>query len=69
MFITIGGMQKLITAYLTGCEGGFMVNAFAYIRDKGIESEATYPYIGHVRDAYGVKLMFYIIVHIGYLPL
>ena len=46
-----------------------MTYGFNYIRDHGIESESTYPYIGRVRDAYSVKLMFYIIVHIGWLPL
>ncbi|XP_069505840.1 cathepsin K [Ambystoma mexicanum] len=34
-----------------GCGGGYMTNAFAYVRDnKGIDSEDTYPYIGQDDD-------------------
>jgi C1A family cysteine protease len=27
-----------------GCNGGWMVSAFKYIRDKGVHTEAAYPY-------------------------
>nr|GEX41985.1 Ty3/gypsy retrotransposon protein [Tanacetum cinerariifolium] len=30
-----------------GCEGGFPVNGFDYIKNKGINTEASYPYQGH----------------------
>jgi C1A family cysteine protease len=31
-----------------GCGGGLMVNSFRYTRDKGIEKDADYPYLGRV---------------------
>lgn len=35
------------TAYgNNGCSGGFMVNSYKYIKDKGIITEDKYPYKG-----------------------
>lgn len=33
-----------------GCGGGYMTNAFQYVqRNRGIDSEDAYPYVGQVR--------------------
>lgn len=33
-----------------GCGGGYMTNAFEYVRrNRGIDSEDSYPYVGQVR--------------------
>lgn len=34
-----------------GCGGGYMTNAFRYVAmNRGIDSEAAYPYVGQVGD-------------------
>lgn len=34
-----------------GCGGGYMTNAFRYVAvNRGIDSEAAYPYVEQVRD-------------------
>ncbi|VEN50056.1 unnamed protein product [Callosobruchus maculatus] len=33
-----------------GCDGGLMTNAFFYVHDHGINSEAAYPYEGKVKN-------------------
>lgn len=34
-----------------GCGGGYMTKAFNYVaQNKGIDSEAAYPYVGQVRE-------------------
>lgn len=43
-----------------GCGGGYMTNAFHYVAEnRGIDSEAAYPYVGHVRES-GLEALCYL---------
>lgn len=42
-----------------GCGGGYMTNAFEYVRqNRGIDSEDSYPYVGQVRGGPAPKSPF-----------
>ena len=47
-------IKILTTTYFKGCHGGLEFKAYNYVRDNGIQSEATYPYVGRVRETYSV---------------
>lgn len=32
--------------YNAGCDGGLMTNAFVYLKDYGISTASSYPYVG-----------------------